>query len=130
MNCENEKWVAIDGFDMYEVSTLGRIRNKKSNKILIVDKSYIRLRGYCKLGLIDNEGIRKKCLVHRVVAKAFIPNPMNLPLVNHKDENKLNNDVSNLEWCDASYNSNYGTARLRAKETRKNNKLNKELCKV
>ena len=63
------------------------------------------------------------CLVHRLVAIAFIPNPDNLPIVNHKDENTINPNVENLEWCTAEYNVNYGTARERAKETKAKNKL-------
>ena len=54
--------------------------------------------------------------VHRLVAQAFIPNPKNLPEVNHKDEDKLNNRVDNLEWCDSAYNTNYGTSLQRKTE--------------
>lgn len=61
------------------------------------------------LALIWNEKTKFRDLVHRLVAKTFISNPNNLPQVNHKDENKQNNVVSNLEWCDASYNQTYGT---------------------
>lgn len=52
-------------------------------------------------------GKRYKCRIHRLVAEAFIPNPDNLLMVNHKDEDKLNNEASNLEWCNNTYNSQY-----------------------
>lgn len=55
----------------------------------------------------------KKMLIHRLVANSFIPNPNKLPNINHKDENKSNNMIDNLEWCDAKYNCNYGTRNQR-----------------
>ena len=55
--------------------------------------------------------------IHRLIAEAFIPNPNNLPVVNHKDENKLNSSIDNLEWCTYEYNRNYGTCIERMKET-------------
>lgn len=114
----NEIWRPIKGYEgLYEVSNLGRVRSLdrwcshrrgkqlKKGKILLGGKDYD---GY-RLVLLYKEGKRKTFKVHRLVAEAFIPNPNNLPQVNHKDENKLNNSVDNLEWCDAKYNSNYGT---------------------
>ena len=68
-------------------------------------------RGYKRVALYNgNRKSRKQFSVHRLVANAFIPNPCGYQYINHKDENKLNNDVSNLEWCTAQYNSNYGTS--------------------
>ena len=58
------------------------------------------------------DGKERTLYVHRLVAQAFIPNPDNLPEVNHKDEDTTNNRVDNLEWCSSKYNSNYGAGRL------------------
>lgn len=77
--------------------------------------------GYYVVNLkIDNK--YKTYNVHRLVALHFIPNPYNLPIVNHKDENKLNNNVDNLEWCDYEYSVNYGTRGKRSGENMKNSK--------
>ena len=97
-----EKWVNIENHPSYFISNCGRVFSKKSNKVMknrVVSKN-----GYQQVTL-DNSQL----LVHRLVAQAFIPNPNNLPCVNHKDENPGNNDVRNLEWCTYKYNSNYGT---------------------
>lgn len=87
----------------YEISNLGRLRNAKTNKILKANKVG---RGY--LGICVSLGSRnnyKMIRIHRAVAESFIPNPNNLPQVNHIDGNKLNNRVDNLEWCDSKYNT-------------------------
>ena len=70
---------------------------------------------YYAITLVKNE-ISKTFMVHRLVAETFIPNPDNLPQINHKDENGLNNNVENLEWCTRSYNMKYGTRAKRQSE--------------
>ena len=109
-----EEWKNVIGYEgLYEVSNKGNVRNVRRNKLLRLSKTKY---GYIQVGLSKN-GIRTMFQVHRLVAQAFIENSDNLPQVNHKDEDKTNNNVTNLEWCDAKYNNNYGTARIRAKET-------------
>ena len=88
-----EKWKTIIDFPNYDVSSFGKIRNNKSGKIM---KNSIKS-GYCNISLI-NENNYKTLKVHRLVALAFIENPENKSEVNHKDKNKLNNSISNLEW--------------------------------
>lgn len=109
-------WKKIEDFPNYEVSDCGSVRMApdapmmKGHKSSTLElKPLVKRNGYYEVCLYRN-GERKYVLVHRLVAKAFIENPNNLPQVNHKDENKLNNSVSNLEWCDGSYNARYGTA--------------------
>ena len=98
-------WKDIDY--RYEVSNDGSVRNKKNNKVLKPQKIGNYLAVYI---WNDKTGKQKWSYIHRLVAEAFIPNPDNLPQVNHKDENPENNHVENLEWCDAKYNNNYGTS--------------------
>ena len=95
------EWKLINEFPDYEVSTLGEVRNRMTMQVLRQVKSG----GYMQV-IIEGKYRR---YVHRLVATAFIPNDDNLPQVNHKDENKTNNNVDNLEWCTPKYNSNYGT---------------------
>ena len=106
----NEEWRDIKGYEgLYQVSNLGRVRSLNYNKTRqIKELSYAKRRGYLGVTLYKN-GKPKTFTVHRLVARMFIPNPNNYPQVNHKDENKSNNDVKNLEWCTNEYNHNYGT---------------------
>ena len=96
----------IPGYPYYQISNLGRVWSKKRQIYL---KTHKNNSGYFQVCLRAINGKSKKELVHRLVALAFIPNPHNKPTVNHKDENKDNNRVENLEWCTNEYNINYGT---------------------
>ena len=107
----------IKGFPQYEINTKGQIRN--SNKHILSQS--ISNNGYYRVHLCKN-GKAKWYAVHRLVAETFMPNPLHLPEINHKDENKLNNEVSNLEWCNHINNSNYGTRNKRIRTTLTNNK--------
>ena len=102
----NEMWKTVEDYPAYEVSTNGDIRNKKTGRILSSCGGEGNYQMVC-LSITDNKN--KTPYVHRIVAKAFIPNPDNLTEVNHKDEDKSNNSVDNLEWCTRQYNLTYGT---------------------
>lgn len=111
---KDEIWKEIPGFEgAYQISSLGRINSKPRNGTkggMLVGR--LSQFGY-HVVLLRLRGVRSYIFVHRLVAQAFIPNPKNYPQVNHKDENKLNNCVDNLEWCTAKYNMNYGTIQSR-----------------
>lgn len=100
-----EIWRPVVGYENYEVSSLGRVRNFKTEQIRTLEKTR---NGYLRVTLKIN-CIQYHKLVHRLVAEAFIPNPYNLPQINHINENKLDNRVENLEWCNAKYNANFGS---------------------
>nr|DAX05603.1 MAG TPA: homing endonuclease [Bacteriophage sp.] len=113
-----EIWKDIKNYEgLYQVSNLGRVKSfrnwhGKSERIL---KFNINSSGYYRACLSKNSK-QKYFFVHRLVAQAFIDNPNNYSVVNHKDENPKNNNVENLEWCTFKYNMNYGTLRKRQVE--------------
>ena len=129
-----EEWRPIEGYEgLYEVSSYGRVRSLDrfivdslghkrfyKGKVLspIKDKN-----GYLSVKLQEGN----KHNIHRLVAEAFLPNPDNLPQVNHKNEVKSDNCVDNLEWCDQAYNNLYGTRLERFIKTKiKNGYVNEE----
>ncbi len=100
-------WKDIIGWeDYYEISDNGEIRNKITNKIISGDTNS---EGYHRVTLQNNKHTpnKKRCFVHRLVAEHFIPNPNNLPEVNHKDTNINNNTISNLEWVTKKENERH-----------------------
>lgn len=141
-----EEWKDIKGYEgLYQISSEGRIKSLErtwtSGRNNNITRHHIEMiikcgnvKGYYQVALTKNGKTSQK-KVHRLVAEAFIPNPDNLPIVNHKDENPSNNNVENLEWCTYKYNSTYGTARERAgakisKSLTNNPKTSKKICQL
>jgi hypothetical protein len=118
---DNEIWKTVADFDNYEVSSLGRVRNKNTGRVLkLTNKS-----GYYNVNLtnINETGkVKKNFKVHRLVGLAFIENHENKPEINHKDKNKLNNNISNLEWNTRKENNIHRTEGLIMK-TNKNKEV-------
>lgn len=132
---EKEIWKPIKGYEgLYEISNMGRIKGlerKSKNRTypLILLKLKKDTHGYLQAFLYKNN-IRKTYLVHRLVASAFIDNPNNYKEINHIDEDKTNNKISNLEWCSRIYNVNYGNRTLKTTKKVKQYDLNKNYIKT
>lgn len=113
-----EIWREVEGYEGYQVSNFGRVKSlnyQRTNQERVLRPLKISS-GYLQVVLWKDRKA-KRLLVHRLVAQAYIPNPNNYPQVNHKDEDKTNNCVENLEWVTASYNTNFGTRNERIMAT-------------
>lgn len=129
-----ELWVQAKGFEgFYEVSSLGNIRSisryinhEKGGKRWWVGKilSIRQNRKYIRV-ILSKKGKKTTIDLHRLVAMSFLPNPNQLPCVNHKDENTKNNVIENLEWCTHKYNTNYKNMNVRRRE-----KFRKEIAVI
>ena len=131
-----EIWRDVVGFEgVYKVSSLGnvaRVRNGSLRQLKKCPAGGKHNCDYLYVSLTHRDKVRFSS-VHRLVAEAFIPNPEGLPQVNHKDEDKFNNCVDNLEWCTASYNNRYGTKIARGVEAMKKSnskRIDKKLEKI
>ena len=135
---KGEIWKDIEGYErLYQVSNMGNVKSLERMKWngrgyqkipeRILKPGKIR-GGYLQVQL-SKDGKSKPCKVHRLVATAFLDNSDNLPEVNHKDENKKNNCVENLEWCSKLYNINYGTGIKKSAEKRRGKKKSEEHIK-
>ena len=120
------KWRVIKDFPNYSISDTGIVKRnaytridsmgRKTNIKKMILNQYADRYGYYRVGLSNNNKT-KLCLVHRLVAEAFLDNKDNLPCVNHKNENTKDNRLENLEWCSVAYNNNYGTRQKRVSIT-------------
>lgn len=117
-----EIWRDIQGYEgLYQISNLGNVKSvkrivKRGTNFKPVNERILKAGdndGY-KYIILSKSGKTKTGWIHRLVAQAFIPNPDNLPCINHKDENPSNNAVDNLEWCNYSYNNSYNDMRIKA----------------
>ena len=124
---ENEIWKDIQGYEgLYQISNLGRVRSidrivgyRYKGKQRVYKGRILKQmtrNGYLYVSL-SKENVLKQKNIHRLVANAFLPNPSKLPIINHIDENKKNNMVSNLEWCTGAYNTKYGSGRKKQAES-------------
>ncbi len=120
-----EEFRDIPGYEgLYQISNLGNVKSlhyNKSNRQVIL-KPRMSRHGYCRVGL-HLKGKSKDFYIHRLVANAFLDNPNNLSDINHKDEDKTNNCVDNLEWLSHKENMNYGTIKQRISATLKKKKV-------
>jgi len=111
---EQEIWKDIAGYEgIYQVSNMGRVKSlDRLDRLGRRTYGCIRIPSKGKTGYLNvnlRNGYEKRFYIHRLVAEAFIPNPENLPCINHRDEDKENNSIDNLEWCSHKYNNSHGT---------------------
>ena len=100
-----ESWKPVKGFEKYYlISNTGKVWSIRNKRLRVLVPNYKN--GYLTV-VLCGENTKKTCTVHRLVAEAFIEKPINYDFVNHKDENKHNNNFSNLEWCTKAYNNTY-----------------------
>ena len=136
-----EEWRSIPGYEgLYEVSSYGRVKSLEISYVRKDGRMYHKPeiilspknngKGYFTICLYKNK-THKYYLIHRLVAQIFIPNPDNLPEVNHRDEDKTNNRVDNLEFCDHKYNVNYkGVLKRRSQRMKENGIYEKIALKI
>ena len=111
-----EIWRDIQGYEgLYQVSNLGNVRSLLRGVLTPKKCNYLSVQLYKGSRYVNKT-------IHRLVAETFIPNPNHLPVINHKNENKTDNRVENLEWCTNKYNMNYGTATEKNKDHQPNKK--------
>lgn len=118
----NELWKIIDNFPNYMVSDYGRVKRINSRSTKFINKIVpASINGFGYYSVTLNKGHKSfRRPIHKLVAKAFISNPNNYTIVNHKDENKYNNKVDNLEWCDIKYNVLYSNNNIKGSIARSN----------
>ena len=110
-----EQWKDIPDYEgKYQISNCGRLRSVKNGLM----KPMVAPNGYL-IACLWKKNKQKKFIIHRLVAQVFIPNPNNLKEVNHKDEDKTNNNADNLEWCSHKYNMNYGKVKDKIRKANK-----------
>lgn len=107
----NEIWKQVPEFNRYWVSNLGRVKSVYKHRPPRILKQSKTHKGYLSVSLCE-KGLKKTLFVHRIVAICFLDNPLKLPQINHKDEDKLNNLINNLEWCDGYYNQEYSHSKI------------------
>lgn len=122
---DKEIWKVVEGFPDYSVSNLGRVISRKTSDNKFIG-SKNKQTGYIQVALYNDSTIYKGT-IHKLVAKEFVPNPSNLPEVNHLDEDTSNNQADNLEWCSKSYNINYGNRNSLVSEKLINGATSKEV---
>lgn len=120
-----EEWKSIEGFSNYVISNMGKVKSINYNKSINSKEltPHKLLNGYLGITLYDDFKKPHTLLIHRLVALAFIPNPNNYEIVNHIDEDRSNNCMNNLEWCNYKYNLNYGNRNRKLSASLTNNPL-------